>query len=377
MYRSKNDEKAPQPTISPMPKQYIKKLDQIQANFSLCFNRLVTWEVNGTAVKKEKNTIPKLEKIAQEHIQQSKYISSMLKEIQRRQKKFLKEIDNPDTQTIEIYAETASPFITGLGSGHPTETGMILDRNTGVPYLPASSVKGVLRLAHAVNIANGREEVPSEELNTYFGSMDETKAKQGQIIFLDAYPVVPPVIKSDIMNPHFPTYYEGGNRIPLERDKPKPINFLTVAEKTEFCFRCILFSLKDSPIDSKDKQIIYKAFETAFSTIGFGGKTSIGYGRFKIITEEESQSIIMKSSNKKQINGSTLLKQIPKNGEKYSVRLLDQNKKGTWKVEMCDFAGFSGSISNSSMMSGKKIGDIVTVKLTSAKDENSIFLYIQ
>ena len=187
----------------------------------------------------------------------------------------------------------------------------------------------------------------------------------------------PLLFKIDIMNPHFPEYYKGKNNMPLEKENPTPVKFLSVVENTVFCFRCVFFSLKDTPIIPEDKQVIYKAFETAFTTIGFGGKTSIGYGRFKIITEEESQNIIMKSSNKKQINGSTFLKQNPKNGEKYSVRLLDQNKKGTWKVEMCDFAGFSGSISNSSMMSGKKIGDIVTVKLTSAKDENSIFLYIQ
>ncbi len=362
------------PIFYPIPATYINQIKNQQANFSLCFNRMVSWKCNDSSVKKDETNADSLAGIAIQHIA---FAENDLKKIQERQKSYIREMESTKTQTIEIYAETISPFISGLGSGHPTETGMILDRNTGVPYLPASSVKGVLRLAHAVNIANGRVEVPSEELNTYFGSMDETKAKQGQIIFLDAYPVVPPVIKIDIMNPHFPEYYKGKNNMPLEKENPTPVKFLSVVENTVFCFRCVFFSLKDTPIIPKDKQVIYKAFETAFTTIGFGGKTSIGYGRFKIITEEESQNIIMKSSNKKQINGSTFLKQNPKNGEKYSVRLLDQNKKGTWKVEMCDFAGFSGSISNSSMMSGKKIGDIVTVKLTSAKDENSIFLYIQ
>lgn len=358
----------------PIPATYINQIKNQHANFSLCFNRMVNWKCNDSSVKKDETNADTLAGIAIQHIA---FAENDLKKIQERQKSYIREMESTKTQTIEIYAETVSPFISGLGSGHPTETGMILDRNTGVPYLPASSIKGVLRLAYAVNMANGRKEIPSKELNTYFGSMDDTDVKQGQIVFLDAYPVNPPNIKVDIMNPHFSKYYEGKNKTPLEQENPTPIKFLSVEENTVFCFRSVFFSLKDTPITPEDKQVIYKAFETAFTTIGFGGKTSIGYGRFKIITEEESQSIIMKSSNKKQINSPTLLKQIPKNGEKYSVRLLDQNKKGTWKVEMCDFAGFSGSISNSSMMSGKKIGDIVTVKLTSAKEENSIFLYIQ
>lgn len=358
----------------PIPATYINQIKNQHANFSLCFNRMVNWKCNDSSVKKDETNADTLAGIAIQHIA---FAENDLKKIQERQKSYIREMESTKTQTIEIYAETISPFISGLGSGHPTETGMILDRNTGVPYLPASSIKGVLRLAYAVNMANGRKEIPSKELNTYFGSMDDTDVKQGQIVFLDAYPVNPPNIKVDIMNPHFSKYYEGKNKTPLEQENPTPIKFLSVEENTVFCFRSVFFSLKDTPITPEDKQVIYKAFETAFTTIGFGGKTSIGYGRFKIITEEESQSIIMKSSNKKQINSPTLLKQNPKNGEKYSVRLLDQNKKGTWKVEMCDFAGFSGSISNSSMMSGKKIGDIVTVKLTSAKEENSIFLYIQ
>lgn len=358
----------------PIPATYINQIKNQHANFSLCFNRMVNWKCNDSSVKKDETNADTLAGIAIQHIA---FAENDLKKIQERQKSYIREMESTKTQTIEIYAETVSPFISGLGSGHPTETGMILDRNTGVPYLPASSIKGVLRLAYAVNMANGRKEIPSKELNTYFGSMDDTDVKQGQIVFLDAYPVNPPNIKVDIMNPHFSKYYKGENNMPLEKENLTPVKFLSVVENTVFCFRCVFFSLKDTPIIPEDKQVIYKAFETAFTTIGFGGKTSIGYGRFKIITEEESQNIIMKSSNKKQINGSTFLKQNPKNGEKYSVRLLDQNKKGTWKVEMCDFAGFSGSISNSSMMSGKKIGDIVTVKLTSAKDENSIFLYIQ
>lgn len=273
---------------------------QNRSNFSLCFSKLIKWERNDNSkqsndgvIKCCKNNIKELAKMAESHICHSQYISDSLNKIQERQKNYIKEMESANLQTIEIYAETASPFITGLGSGHPTETGMILDRNTGVPYLPASSIKGVLRLAHAVNIANGRSAIPNNELDIYFGSTDDSSPKKGQVIFLDAYPTEPPVIKCDIMNPHFPKYYsskqdkrDSEHNLPLENEQPIPISFLSVAIKTRFCFRGVLSPLpsREKSLSQKDRQIIFEAFKTAFSVIGFGGKTSIGYGRFKIIS---------------------------------------------------------------------------------------------
>jgi CRISPR-associated protein Cmr6 len=42
----------------------------------------------------------------------------------------------------EFLGRLRTPYVSGLGAVHPTETGMILDRNSGLPYIPASSHQG-------------------------------------------------------------------------------------------------------------------------------------------------------------------------------------------------------------------------------------------
>ena len=51
--------------------------------------------------------------------------------------------DRLGARAVEL--TTTSRLVVGLGLPHPVETGFLLDRLTGCPYLPASSVKGLLR----------------------------------------------------------------------------------------------------------------------------------------------------------------------------------------------------------------------------------------
>lgn len=178
---------------------------------------------------------------------------------------------------------TKTPFITGLGSGHPTETGMILDRNLGVPYIPASSVKGVCRLAYAINkaIKTGNSTVDDSIFTKYFGSTSDKNPKRGEVIFLDVYPSEKPELKLDIMNPHFQKYYNGEKSKPLENEDPVPINFLVVSEGCGFTFRC-LYKLLENEKEEEIQKDIEAFFETAFREVGFGGKTAVGYGRFRL-----------------------------------------------------------------------------------------------
>lgn len=185
---------------------------------------------------------------------------------------------------------TKTPFITGLGSGHPTETGMILDRNLGVPYIPASSVKGGCLLAYAINIAkkgmadeNGNITLKGmEKIEELFGTQDENakEKKRGQLVFLDAFPDAIPKLTVDIMNPHFQKYYNGERTKPLENEDPVPINFLVVSEGCGFTFRC-LYKLSENEKKEDIEKDIEAFFETAFTEVGFGGKTAVGYGRFQ------------------------------------------------------------------------------------------------
>ena len=48
---------------------------------------------------------------------------------------------------LSVEAQTSSPFMTGLGMEHPLENGFAFISPYGIPYLPGSGVKGVLRRA--------------------------------------------------------------------------------------------------------------------------------------------------------------------------------------------------------------------------------------
>lgn len=60
----------------------------------------------------------------------------------------------PDESILRLDAIAVSPFTTGLGNEHPLENGFAFLNPYGLPYLPGSGVKGVLRRA-ARELASG------------------------------------------------------------------------------------------------------------------------------------------------------------------------------------------------------------------------------
>lgn len=281
----------PEPFI-PLGSDMKSKLGNSNCNFSLYSPRMVSWKFSGKELKVDESVIKSLCKKSEESFPTT---SSLLKKKNDLQKAYITELDSQGIKTFEIKAKTTSPFITGLGSGHPTETGMILDRNTGLPYIPASSIKGVLRLSWAINCADEKGNVDENDARIvkYFGTTsDAQKAERGQLIILDAYPDSErvPKLKVDIMNPHFGKYYSGENRQPVETESPVPIKFLTVKEGTTFVFRCAFMPLVNTTLSDEEIQTdVNEMFKTAFETVGFGGKTAIGYGRFKKIVTGATQ----------------------------------------------------------------------------------------
>lgn len=304
--------------LCPIPANQQKLLKERGCNFSLYSPRMVCWMQEGGELKSDKDAAFKLREVSEKSFQFSE-VTKGLEKKQKLQSEYLASLKEDEIQTFTITAKTSSPFITGLGSGHPTETGMILDRNLGVPYIPSSSIKGVLRLAYAVNIADGRSEVPDSELEKYFGSTDTNKSRRGQLMFLDAYPRGNVELKLDIMNPHFGKYYDGTNKQPVETESPVPIKFLTVKQGTEFVFNCAYLPLDEKDrSDEKVKDDVEKMFATAFSKLGFGGKTSIGYGRFERVENQKSGATVSSS------NGSNVQTLVA--GE-YVAVIIDKDKK--------------------------------------------------
>lgn len=170
-------------------------------------------------------------------------------------------------------------FVTGLGGGGPLEVGFTFHRY-GFPILPGSSVKGIAR-AYA-SLYDGKDE-SDEDFRAIFGSLsqgseDETGALCGGAVFFDAIPASLPSLELDIMNPHFPAYYQG-KTAPTDNQNPVPVYFLTVAPGTAFLFAVGW----RGALDDKTKALREQAetwLKEGLLWLGAGAKTSAGYGYF-------------------------------------------------------------------------------------------------
>ncbi len=181
---------------------------------------------------------------------------------------------------------------TGLGLSHPIENGMTWHHTLGVPYLPGSSVKGIVRTWAEQWVGHS-----SEEINRIFGPWHEDKKSRDQktvstIIFFDALPVQPVELAADIMTPHYKEYYRGDEKIPGDWYDPNPIPFLTVGAGQPFVFAV-------APREKEnisDLNLVLQWLDEALTTIGAGAKTAAGYGRFARRPEQEKDYSTMESN---------------------------------------------------------------------------------
>lgn len=182
--------------------------------------------------------------------------------------------------------KTTGPFVTGLGREHPVENGFAWHHTLGTPYLPGSSVKGIVR-----NWAEQWDSADAEITTRIFGprSKNDSDASVGSVIFMDALPTAPVQLKADVMTPHYGPYYSEG-KDPGDWHNPIPIPFLVVNEGQEFLFG-IIPRTPGSKTDIQDCEIVKEWLFNALNYIGAGAKTAVGYGRFghivKLSKEEE------------------------------------------------------------------------------------------
>jgi len=218
--------------------------------------------------------------------------------------------------------KTSSRLVVGLGAGHVLETSLTLHHIFGIPYIPASALKGVVRMVSFWEIAENKKikderEIEKLQEQTYdkqiSDSDDEdivrhkllfgTQNFKGLLIFLDAYPEIQDnqgIFELDVMTPHYSGYYTK-DQAPGDWENPKPIVFLTVKKGITFCFN-VLFDefrakeiLKDKNFSQEVRKIIEEWLinssilsnlvknwiEDALKEYGVGAKTRLGYGIFE------------------------------------------------------------------------------------------------
>ena len=198
---------------------------------------------------------------------------------------------------------------TGLGLNHPVENGFTWHHTLGVPYLPASGVKGMLRGWVEAWMEHADDASRNAQIARWFGAVKETKkddaAKEkseqtenhiGNLIFFDAIPSSVVTLKCDIMTPHMGKWYEKGaditepdyaESLPADWHSPVPVPFLVVSNAT---FRFVI-APRLSGNAEKDAQAKADAQEAmvqlgdALQWMGAGAKTAAGYGR--MISQED------------------------------------------------------------------------------------------
>jgi CRISPR-associated protein Cmr6 len=184
----------------------------------------------------------------------------------------------------------ASPewrLIVGLGRKGPLEVGFTFHRLYGIPLIPGSSLKGIAR-AYAYLVSGRSEE--DADFCAIFGRAprreeEEGEAKAGRAIFFDAVPADSPRLELDVMNPHFPDYYQG-DEPPSNWQSPVPIYFLTVGKGTPFLFGVGWRGELDKE-GKRLRDLAVKWLKAGLRELGAGAKTSAGYGYFVLLEAQE------------------------------------------------------------------------------------------
>ena len=181
-----------------------------------------------------------------------------------------------------VFLKLETRLFIGLTGGGMLETGCAISHSHGMPYIPGSSVKGVVNAYVRDRLGNGGADIRAE----LFGAPateQRPEGLSGLITFHDAwwvpnsasYPLVQEVVTS-----HHPDYYgKDGTKPATDFDSPVPN--AQVAVQGDFLF------VLEGPLawlELAEEMLI-----DALGTHGVGAKTRAGYGLFREDAERRAQ----------------------------------------------------------------------------------------
>lgn len=181
-----------------------------------------------------------------------------------------------------ISTTSTAPFATGLGNEHPIENGFAFLTPYGLPYLAGSGVKGILRRSMQDLMKEREEGFTSDVIDVLFGPEEVNQpedAKRGAFDFWDVFPSpAEGKLVVEIMTPHYGKYYQG-EEPPHDSGAPVPVSFLAVPAKSQFDFHVVCHTSRlPELLTGQWSALLDRAFQHAFEWVGFGAKTSVGYG---------------------------------------------------------------------------------------------------
>ena len=304
-----------------------------------------------------------------------------------------------------IYHFTLKTLYPGLlcGAGYEHEIGgkemedeyklgVFFDYTTGLPVIPGSSIKGMLRSACEMRNGNYIIDIAKElnagqraankgfnksDIEVFLKSIADNKAWHHQFIdtvfegkigikgisiykrdvFLDAFP-----IKSEgkLFGNDYITHHES----PLKN--PNPIQFLRVQPKTTYQFRFVLYDSKNISANLK-----LEIFRQIILDLGLGAKTNVGYGQFSENDQQGKSNY--NSGEKKQTEGVFGKEKIPENNSsqipdnlfpKKAIPYLrkDQEFEGTVTKQIGDYFMISFEVHGEKCLIRKKPNEKLNLK---------------
>lgn len=278
-----------------------------------------------------------------------------------------------------IYLRVSYPgMLIGLGYSHSSNLstdespeialGISLDYVTGLPLVPGSTVKGIIRSAFRTHPEfvcalasdlglNDKDVADLEQIS--FGRPQESKASKcvqetGDDVFYDAWPSAPNpdghLFGIESITPHISKdpAYQG-------LTGPNTLTLLKIMPATEFCF---CFHLKDSLLPSgitvtaERKMSLYQAI---LCEMGVGAKTNVGFG-FMHPVEKQAVSVSAAAT----FEEGEVIGLYPKN-KGASIR-LDSGRKGGINAKNRGISDIGSILA---------VGDRVRVRIISERTNNN------
>jgi len=164
-----------------------------------------------------------------------------------------------------------SRFVTGTGRSHPVENGFVWHPTLGTPYLPGSSIKGLMR-SWAVEAGESGATIAAA-----LGPDGRDEHGAGRVVVFDALPAGPLTVEADVLTPHYANWTE--DEPPADWRSPTPIPFLVTAAGAT-----LVFSLAPTDARSTEQaalvELAWGWLKAGLAGAGAGAKTAVGYGRF-------------------------------------------------------------------------------------------------
>lgn len=176
-------------------------------------------------------------------------------------------------RVLSLRARVETPLLIGLGSPSPYEAHLHTSLPHGHPVIEPSSIKGVAKFC--AETFKGDLGLTEKDIKVIFGEREG----MGQVVWLPGLPVYYRVGRT-IINIHYPKYYEEDEGVEFkEWEDPRLVHLPCVLPGGEFWFG----------IAGSEDEIVRRTGEIlgrALGDLGIGGKTRVGFGKFKVMAEE-------------------------------------------------------------------------------------------